>query len=1018
MATQIRLLALLFLPGFAAAQRFPLKTFTVADGLAHDEVNKIYRDSRGLLWFCTAEGLSRFNGYSFVTFGVEQGLPHPSVNDILETSDGDYWVATDGGLARLNRNGSTASPMFSVISPGSQQDRRAKAVTVLLDDGSGAVWVGTWNGLYRLERKDGRWQMRPIDVGLQNDYSEQRVISDLVEDQWHSLWIATSDGLYRRWPDGSVARYTKQDGLPSGFLHCLLRDHRGQLWAGTREAGFFRFHADQSHRAPSFDSYAGRAGTPQWVFQLFETSDGHLWAAGNKGFYEYFPDWVEHPGSYRAYTAREGVSFLNVSTLCQDAAGNLWLGMLGEGAARLARGGFVTYDKQDGLASASAILEDRSGGICIRGYTPDSDRPGEVKQTFARFDGKRFRYFQPAALRKRDLGWVSTGVTLQARNGEWWVGTAEGIYRFPAASDFTALEKARPLAVYSIGAGLTNPQVFRLFEDSTGCIWVSTISSQMNGLARWDSDRNAFQDLKGSPGLPAPEHDLAYSFAEDRNGDVWIGFGYAIVRYRNGQFRSFTAQQGLPPGSTNQIHFDRAGRLWLASSRSGLIRVDQATSDRPAFTAYSTAHGLSSNSIEILNEDVFGGIYAGSGRGLDRLDPVSGHIKHFTTANGLPSTGFLSAYRDQGGALWFGTLKGLSRLVPTLEKSPAPPILLTGLRIEGFARSVPALGSTQLSLPVLNPNENRLQIDFAGVSFVASEALRYSYKLEGADGTWSPAADLRSVNYARLASGKYRFLVRAENSDGAFSPIPASVSFEILAPVWKRWWFLAASSLFALALAHALHRYRVRQLLQIERVRVRIAADLHDDIGSNLTQIAILSEVAQQRLDHAHTDVTIPISSIARISRESVASMSDIVWAINPKRDRLMDLVRRMRRLANDLPPGCGIHVQFHAPDGTQDPRLGAEVRHDLFLIYKEAVHNAVRHSSCGKLDIELRLERSFLEVKVADNGLGFDPENCGEGQGLGNMRRRARNLGSELHVKSTPESGTEILLRIPLGGR
>ncbi len=1017
MAIRTRALALLLLAGFASAQRLPLKSFTVADGLAHDAVNKIYRDSRGLLWFCTAEGLSRFDGYSFVTFGVNQGLPHPSVNDILETADGDYWVATDGGLARLNRNGSPASPIFSVI-PLDNQDRRAKAASVLLDAGHGAVWVGTWNGLYRLEQKDGRWQMRPIEIGLPNEYSEQRLIADLVEDQWHSLWIATPAGLYRRWPDGSSARYTKRDGLPNDFLHCLLRDHQGQLWAGTRYAGFFRFHADPSHRPPSFDSYASRAGMPQWVFQLFETSDGHLWAAGNKGFYEYFPDWVEHPGNYRAYTAREGVAFRNVSTLSQDAAGNVWLGMLGEGAARLARGGFVTYDKQDGMASASAIFEDRSGGICVRGYTPDSDRPGEVKQTFARFDGKRFRYFQPAAFRTHDLGWVSTGVTLQTRNGEWWVGTAEGIYRFSAASDFTALEKARPLAVYSVREGLTNPQVFRLFEDSKGSIWASTISSQLNGLARWDPDRNAFQNLAGAPGLPALGHDIAYSFAQDRSGDVWIGFGFALVRYRNGQFRSFTAQQGLPPGSINQTHFDRAGRLWLASSRSGLIRVDQATSERPVFTAYSTAQGLSSNSIDIINEDAFGGIYAGSGRGLDRLDPVSGHIKHFTIANGLPSTGFLSAYRDRSGALWYGTLKGLSRLVPTLEKSPAPPILLTGLRIEGSARSVPALGSAELSLPVLNPNENRVQIDFAGVSFVASETLHYSYKLEGADGTWSPAADLRTVNYARLAPGKYRFLVRAENSDGALSPVPASVSFEILPPVWRRWWFLAAASLFALALAHALHRYRVRQLLQLERVRVRIAADLHDDIGSNLTQIAILSEVAQQRLDHAHPDVIIPISSIARISRESVASMSDIVWAINPKRDRLMDLVRRMRRLANDLPAGRGIQVQFHAPDGTQDPRLGAELRHDLFLIFKEAVHNAVRHSSCGKLDVELRLEKSSIEMKVADDGLGFDPESCGEGHGLGNMRRRARNLGSELHLKSAPESGTQILLRIPLGGR
>lgn len=1005
---------LLFLACAASAQRLPLKSFTVADGLAHDEVNKIYRDSRGLLWFCTAEGLSQFDGYSFVTFGISRGLPHPDVNDILETKDGDYWVATDGGLARLHRNGSPGAPMFSVVLPEGQR-KGAKVVNVLLADGAGGVWVGTWDGLYRLEEQGGRFSLRPVDIGLRNEYAEQRAIADLVEDRQHSLWIATPDGLYRRWPDGSTARYTVRDGLPNAYLHCLLQDHQGQLWAGTREAGFFRFHADATHRPPIVDSYTSRDSVPKWIFQLFETSDGHLWAASNKGFYEYFPDWVEHAGSFRAYTAREGVSLHNVSTLCQDGAGNLWLGMLGEGAARLARGGFVTYDKQDGIASASAIFEDHGGGVCVRGYSPDSGRPGEVQQSFARFDGQRFRYFLPAPLRNHDTGWVSSGVTLQARNGEWWVGTAEGIYRFSAANDFTALEKARPLAVYTVRDGLTNPQVFRLFEDSKGCIWASTISSQINGLVRWEPEGHAFRNLAGTAGLPSLGHDLAHSFAEDRNGGVWMGFGGALVRYREGRFRSFTTEQGMPAGSIEQIHLDRVGHLWLASARSGLIRVENLSTERPIFTAYSTAQGLSSNSISVITEDAFGGIYAGSGRGLDRLDPVTGHVKHFTTANGLPSTAFLSAFCDRGGALWFGTLKGVSRLVPTLDKSPAPPILLTGVRIAGSARSVPALGGTELSLPVLNPNENHLQIDFAGVSFVAGETLRYTYTLEGGDAGWSPPAEMRTVNYARLAPGSYRFLVRAENSDGTVSPVPASINFEILPPVWRRWWFLVAASIFVVSLAYALHRYRVLKLLDIERVRIHIAADLHDDIGSNLTQIAILSEVAQSRLLHADTHVTTPLSSIARISRESVASMSDIVWAINPKRDRLMDLVRRMRRLANEVLANRGIQVQFHAPDGEQDPKLGAEVRHDLFLVFKEALHNAVRHSACGKMDIELRLERSCLLLRVADDGHGFDRENCGEGQGLGNMRRRAANLGSELEVRSRPGAGTEVELRVPL---
>jgi ligand-binding sensor domain-containing protein/signal transduction histidine kinase len=1008
---------LLLLACCAGAQRLPLRTFTVADGLAHDEVNKIVRDSRGFLWFCTAEGLSRFDGYSFVTLGVKQGLPHSNVNDILETKAGDYWVATDGGLVRLHRNGRPESAMFSAVLPEGER-RGAKVVNVLLASGD-AVWVGTWDGLYRLREDRGRYSLRPVDIGLRNEYSEQHEITDLVEDGEHSLWIATPDGLYRRWPDGSAARYTVRDGLPNAYLHCLLRDHQGRLWAGTREAGFFRFSADATHRPPVVESYAKREGMPKWVYQLYETSDGHLWAAGNKGFYEYFPDWLEHAGNFRAYTDRAGVSFRDVSTLCQDGAGNVWLGTLGEGAARLARGGFETYSAPDGIVSASAIFEDRAGAVCFRGYVPDSDRPGEVKQSFARFDGQRFRFFLPQALRNHDTGWVSEGNTLEARNGEWWVGTAEGIYRFSATSDFSALEKARPLAVYTVREGLTNPQVFRLFEDSKGCVWASTISSQVNGLARWEPDgrafQNTFQDMEGRSGLPSSGNDIARSFGEDRDGNVWIGFNRALVRYRDGNFTSFTAKQGLPPGAIEQIHLDRAGRLWLASALSGLIRVENLTGARPVFTVYSTAEGLSSNSISVITEDVFGRIYAGSGRGLDRLDPATGRFKHFSTGNGLPSTAFLSAFRDRSGALWFGTKKGLSRFVPTLDKSPAPPIMLTGVRIAGSARSVPALGGAELSLGSLHSNENHLQIDFAGLSFVAGETLRYTYQLEGADAGWSPPGELRTVNYAHLAPGGYRFLVRAENSDGTVSAMPASVTFEILTPLWRRWWVLAAAGMVIIWLAYSLHRYRVQRLLEIQRVRIHIAADLHDDIGSNLTQIAILSEVAQSHLGQADVEVTTPLSSIARISRETVTSMSDIVWAINPKRDRLTDLVRRMRRLGNEVMGSRGIEVQFSAPDGASDPKLGAEVRHDLYLIFKEALHNAVRHSGCSKVGIELRMERSWLTLRVADDGHGFDVEDRGEGQGLGNMRRRAGNLGGELEVSSEGGVGTVVELRVSI---
>jgi signal transduction histidine kinase len=273
---------------------------------------------------------------------------------------------------------------------------------------------------------------------------------------------------------------------------------------------------------------------------------------------------------------------------------------------------------------------------------------------------------------------------------------------------------------------------------------------------------------------------------------------------------------------------------------------------------------------------------------------------------------------------------------------------------------------------------------------------------------------LRTVNYANLAPGAYRFVVRAMNAEGLFSRSPATVEFRVLAPVWQQWWFIAIAALAVGVAAYAVYRYRVSQLVELERVRTRIASDLHDDIGANLTRIAILSEVAHSQLHDDKASIETPLSSIAQISRESVASMGDIVWAINPNRDHLIDLVQRMRRLASEIFAGRKIEFEFSAPESEDGLKLGADVRRDVFLIFKEAVNNAARHSGCSHVDIELLVEWSRIVLTVRDDGRGFDTEASTEGNGLISMKRRAASLGGELELRSTEGKGSVITLRVP----
>jgi ligand-binding sensor domain-containing protein/signal transduction histidine kinase len=1026
------------------AERLPIKIYTTADGLAHNDVNRIVRDSQGFLWFCTADGLSRFDGYTFTNFGTDQGLPHPSVSDLLETKAGEYWVATSDGLARFDPKGTpgrrpvsgqtvtTPAPMFSDVVAADDENSRSRTITVLREGRDGAIWIGTKQGLYRLEHANGRRSLRPIEIQLPDEYPEQREIADVLEDASGSLWIATPSGLYRRWPDGTAARYTTRDGLPHDFVQDLLQDRAGQLWAGTPLAGFFRFSADASHSPPVINlRFAHNEQDPDglttsWVFQLFESSDRRLWLATAKGLLEFFPDGAAQGRRFRQYSEKNGLSHFDITALTEDLGGNLWMGTNTAGAMKLTRGGFSTYGDTDGIETVNAIFEDRTERICFRGNVLGDTRtgvfegalldlPGSQQTTFRTrlgcFDGQRFDWFKPRAV--SEFAWVTEQVTLQSRSGEWWVGsTREGLFRFAAADSLVALKTARPLAIYTHKDGLAALQVFRLFEDSRGNIWVSTIHTRANGLARWEPDIGKFRDLAHANGLPSLKDDLPRSFGEDPSGAIWIGFNGGLARHRDGRFQFFTAREGLPPGAIMNIHVDRSGRIWLASARGGLVRVDDAGAERPTFVSYTTARGLSSNNTEVIAEDLHGRLYVGGGHGLDRLDPATGRVKHFTTADGLAPGLFRAAFRDRAGVLWFGMTSGLARLAPVLDTPPAPPpVLISAVRVGGVAQLVSSLGDRDMSLPDLRPDQNQLQIDYVGLAFGPGEVLRYQYRLHGADADWSAPTEQRTVTYASLSPGRYTFSVRAVNSDGIVSAPPAAMNFTLLRPVWQRGWFLALVALAAGLSAYSLHRYRVARLLEMANLRTRIATDLHDDIGANLTRIALLSEAAKQTRDSEDG----PLSSIARIARESVGSMSDIVWAINPARDSLLDLTRRMRQHAEEVFTLRDIQLQFTAPGADASMRLGADIRRDLLLTFKEAVNNAARHARCSSVAIDLSVRGSRLVLFVVDDGVGFDPSVESDGQGMMSLKRRAHRLEGTLDITSSPGKGTTVTLSIPV---
>ena len=987
----------------AFAEHLPVKTYTVADGLLRDNVEKIKRDSRGFLWFCTAEGISRFDGAEMTKFTVADGLPNRVVEDFLETTSGTIYIATDQGLARLNPHGirsSTENPLFTVFTP---ENPKAHKILTLYEDNDRQVWVGSSDGLYKLIESGGQitFELVPLGEPLGDLGAESYTlfIKTILKDRYGTLWVGTmGSGLFRLSRDGAVRHLTVSEGLGDNQINDLLEDRENRLWVSMlvgRISGLCWLDAEADVN-PVKKCYSTKDGLPSnWIPDMLETNDGKFWLATTSGLCEWQG---ENSGSVcKTYTVKNGLCN-NVGSLVEDKDGNLWIGS-NCGAQKIARYGFTTYDETDGLGSrnVSSIFENSTGELFVSILGKQRD--------VSRFDGGKFFLVKPQFPEINYYGWGWQQTVWQDSKGAWWIPTGGGVVRSP---DNTNFENLANTALVDVKTGAKFNEVFRLFEDSRGDIWISVGGSE---LFRWERARNIWHNY--TPQVNFSANRIGSAFIEDRNGNVWIGassdYGEsALIRYRNGEFRVMTEAEGAPSGWIRDLFLDSRGRLWIASTNSGVWRLDDPNSDNFEFTKYTPANGLTSFSNASITEDEYGRIYIGLWRGVDRLNPDTEQVENFTTADGLPSSFVEVSYRDRQNNLWFGTHEGVARFVPEPPRTRQPPtILITGLRVEGEPQSVSILGETAIPQLELNSAQQQISLDFIGLGASLGEKLKYEYRLGDAD--WTATTE-RTINFANLAADDYKFEVRAQTTDRIYSQ-PATVSFRIAAPVWQRWWFIVLAAILIGLAIYYIYRNRLKRLLEMERMRTRIATDLHDDIGANLTRIALLSEVANQQAVNGTVKTLLP--SIAGIARESVASMNDIVWAIAPEHDSLLDLTRRMRQHAEEVFTMRDIDLSFNAPAADTDLKLSVGVRRDVLLIFKEAVNNAARHSSCSQVEINFSVENSKLLLQIKDNGAGFTADPEVDGQGLRSMSRRAKALGGDLTIES--DDGTLVKFELIL---
>jgi len=999
-----------------ASERLAIHRLGQTDGLASDRVNCLLEDSRGLLWVGTSSGLSRFDGERFVTYGTADGLPNPSIQSVLEDSSGRLWVATSRGLARMLPARDADGRIFRAYPfEGSTLDA---IVRTILEDSAGRLWVGVGPRLFRLDESGGEAAFHEVELGIEWQRDQAREVRDLAEGRDGSLWVATSLALLRLAPDGRRTRYPVGPPPDVASVLDLLVDSRGRLWilgdgvlvyqpdsfdvavGGTLSARARPIEPELGNLPTREGDVVRLLGPPSSGFSsAIELRDGEVWIGSA------FELDLVSAGGWRRLTEANGLGSHLISALLEDREGNVWIATYGQGLLRLDRQGFVSFGTSEGLATenVTSVIPDGEGGVLVVGV------PASSYVHVPR--GETLEAVRIPVDRDRP-GWGWNQVTWLDSRGEWWVPTSGGLYRFARQRRVEDLARARPLAVYGERSELGSDRIFRLFEDSRGDLWVGAFGPVR--LARFERATGRFHRLAPAAGAPA---DVPSAFAEDAAGTVWIGFYEGgVARLRDGRFETFGAAEGIPSGFVSTLFSDRRGGLWVGTSAGGLARAADPTATRPRF---EPPPGVPPGTLERVNclvEDLAGRIYVGTDRGIERLDPERGALRHFDAANGLIGNEVVSARRDGRGDLWFATSGGVSRLRPGTEGPPRPPrIQITELRAGGRQLAVPELGVPELPPFRVPAGVYEIEIGFGAVDLSTIGGLRYQVSVDGRHGgDWDPPSRERRVHLVGLGPGDYVFRARALRGDGVAS-VPVAVAFTVLPPFWRRGAFVGSVGLLAVVGVVGAVRLRLRRVAAMQAVRERISADLHDELGLSLSRIAMLSEVARRRAGPAAEEELVTIGDSAR---ELIDATSDMAWALDPRRDDLGSLLARLRRLASDVFEGAGVAWSFDAPEGCDRLPLAAEVRRHLFLILKEALQNVARHSGARTVRLAIGVREGWREAEVRDDGRGFEPSERApgaDGSGLASMARRAEELGGELAVESSAGRGTRVRLRAPV---
>jgi signal transduction histidine kinase len=584
-------------------------------------------------------------------------------------------------------------------------------------------------------------------------------------------------------------------------------------------------------------------------------------------------------------------------------------------------------------------------------------------------------------------GWVPAPVLtmIPARRGGFWIGGRQGVARYHDG-DTEWLEPKATARLLDVKA---------ILEQDDGTLWVSCDGEGLGQVRNGRIRQYLRKDGLGS--------DFTKSLLLDQDGALWIGTrGGGLNRFKQGRFSVIGMANGLADDTVSQIEDDGVGNLWM-STRRGIIRVSKeelnacadGRRDQVRCLTYGLDDGL--NTLTCSSSQQFPGC------------------------------------RTPDGHLVFSMDRGVAEIDPKLARlnSLPPPVEIQNVRI---ADKLVTDGITAPGALTVGPGPNRLEIEYTGLSFASPDRVRFKHRLEPIDPDWIEVGTDRRAVYNYLPPGRYVFHVTAANNDNVWNPTGAQLDIEVRPYFWQTLWFrlLALASLLAVTggVVWIQARYKLLrslEALKLERAvdaeRSRIAHDMHDDLGAHLTRIAMLSETARSDLDD-RPKTEDSLGRIYEATRSITRAMDEIVWAINPRHDTIESLISYCEKTAQDLLGAAGIACRLDFPLELPDWTPTSEVRHNLFLAYKEALNNAVRHAGATVVSVSLQLTADVCRITIADNGSGIDrdeargptdPGRIASGNGLPSMQRRLARIGGACEIESSPGRGCAVRLTVPV---